>query len=125
ILLDCKADLLVYGMGERSIVELARRLAAGQTVRDLRDLRGVAYALGAKESACLATSRRGIVASERSSPNDSIELPSFEAVKSDKLAFAEATRIIHINTNPLNAKTLVQFHDREAVVVNPPALPVS
>src|SRR5262245_47775781 len=50
IQLDCKADLLAYGMGEQTIVEIARRLAAGQTVRDLRDLRGVAYALGAKES---------------------------------------------------------------------------
>src|SRR5207245_9366581 len=49
ILLDCKADLVVYGMGEKSIVEIAKRLAAGLTVRDLRDLRGVAYALGAKE----------------------------------------------------------------------------
>src|SRR6201987_4949059 len=50
ILLDCKADLVVYGMGEKSVVEIAKRLAAGQTVRDLRDLRGVAYALGARES---------------------------------------------------------------------------
>src|SRR5438309_4018335 len=50
ILLDSKADLLVYGMGEKAIVEIAKRLAAGQTVRDLRNLRGVAYALGAKES---------------------------------------------------------------------------
>src|SRR5205823_4777588 len=50
ILLDCKADLLVYGMGEQAIVEIARRLAAGQTVRDLRDMRGVAYVMGAKES---------------------------------------------------------------------------
>src|SRR5262245_51674349 len=50
ILLDCKADLLAYGMGEETIVEIAKRLAAGQSVRDLRDLRGVAYALGAKES---------------------------------------------------------------------------
>src|SRR3954463_16761217 len=46
ILLDCKADLLVYGMGERVIVEMARRLAAGEAVRDLRDLRGVAYVMG-------------------------------------------------------------------------------
>ena len=52
-------------------------------------------------------------------------LPSYEEVKADKLAFAEATRLIHINTNPYNAKTLVQFHDREAVVVNPPCLPLS
>src|SRR5579859_6645985 len=50
ILLDSKADLLVYGMGEHAIVEIARRLAAGESVRDLRELRGVAYALGARES---------------------------------------------------------------------------
>src|SRR4029079_6637612 len=49
ILLDCKADLLVYGMGERGIIEIAHRLAQGQTTRDLRELRGVAYRLGAKE----------------------------------------------------------------------------
>src|SRR5215212_512794 len=53
ILLDSKADLVAYGMGERTIVEIARRLAAGQTVRDLRDLRGVTFALGAKESEAL------------------------------------------------------------------------
>src|SRR5947209_3190467 len=47
ILLDAKADLVVYGMGEVAIVEIAKRLAAGQSVRDLRDMRGVAYALGA------------------------------------------------------------------------------
>ena len=50
ILLDCKADLVVYGMGENPIVEIARRLAAGESVRDLRDLRGVAYVLGASET---------------------------------------------------------------------------
>jgi uncharacterized radical SAM protein YgiQ len=116
ILLDCKADLLYYGMGEQGIVEIARRLAAGQTVRDLRDLRGVAYVLGAREAR-----------STDSSPwvSDAIVLPSYDDVKSDKFAFAEATRIIHVNTNPYNARTLVQFHDREAVVVNPPALPIT
>src|SRR3954467_14262644 len=50
ILLDAKADLLVYGMGEAPVVEIAHRLAAGKTARDLRDLRGVAYAMGARES---------------------------------------------------------------------------
>jgi len=114
ILLDCKADLLAYGMGEKSIVEIARRLQAGQAVRDLRDLRGIAYVLGASETpAPEAWQGRAEV------------LPSFEAVKSDKLAFVEVTRLIHINTNPLNAKTLVQYHERQAVVVNPPALPLS
>ena len=50
ILLDAKADLVVFGMGEQPIVEIARRLAAGETVKDLRDMRGVAYALGASET---------------------------------------------------------------------------
>jgi uncharacterized radical SAM protein YgiQ len=117
ILLDCKADLVYYGMGENGIVEIAQRLAAGQSVKDLRDLRGVAYALGARDSAALH---------DLPSPlGDSILLPSYEQVKADKFTFAEATRLIHINTNPFNAKTLVQFHDREAIVVNPPALPLS
>src|SRR6266536_6017289 len=48
ILLDSKADLVVFGMGEQPIVAISRRLAAGETVKDLRDLRGVAYALGAR-----------------------------------------------------------------------------
>src|SRR5437016_5133759 len=58
ILLDSKADLLVYGMGEKPIVEIAQRLAAGQTIRDLRDMRGVAYALGASETQELASGGR-------------------------------------------------------------------
>src|SRR5262249_21175924 len=56
---------------------------------------------------------------------DHLLLPSYEEVKADKAAFVEATRIIHINTNPFNAKTLIQFHDCQAVVVNPPSLPLS
>jgi len=109
ILLDCKADLLVFGMGEELILTLARRMAAGDSVKQLRDLRGVAYALGASESP----------------PQDALVLSSFEQVRTDKLAFAEATRQIHNETNPYNARRLVQWHDRQAVVVNPPAFPVS
>src|SRR5215213_808044 len=58
ILFDCKADLLYYGMGERGIVDIAKRLQAGQTVRELRHLRGVAYVVGAKESQELASRER-------------------------------------------------------------------
>jgi uncharacterized radical SAM protein YgiQ len=129
ILLDSKADLLVYGMGEKTIVEIARRLAAGETVKDLRDLRGVAYVLGAKESEALparsASDGSAAPSLALRAGNEFIVLPSFEEVKSDKNAFVEATRLIHINTNPHNAQTLVQFHERQAVVVNPPALPLS
>jgi uncharacterized radical SAM protein YgiQ len=109
ILLDSKADLVVFGMGEQPIVEIARRLAAGETVKDLRDMRGVAYALGARETP----------------PVDALVLPSYDEVKTDKRKFALATRHIHQETNPLNAKRLVQFHDTQAIVCNPPGLPIS
>ena len=109
IILDCKADLLVYGMGEEPIVEIARGLAAGKTVKELREMRGVAYALGASESP----------------PGDCLKLPSYEEVVADKPTFAEATRIIHNETNPYNARRLVQYHDRQAIVCNPPRLPIS
>ncbi|MBY0229149.1 MAG: YgiQ family radical SAM protein, partial [Gemmataceae bacterium] len=114
ILLDCKADLVAYGMGETLIVDIARGLAEGKSVKELRHLRGVAYLLGAKESAAL----------KGKPPEGAIVLPSYEAVASDKRAFAEATRVIHINTNPHNARTLIQFHDNQAVVVNPPTMPL-
>src|SRR5579864_8488202 len=80
ILLDCKADLLVFGMGEKPIVDIARRLAAGQTVRDLRELRGVAYALGARESEELApsASEGGGVPSLALGAGEYILLPSYE-----------------------------------------------
>ena len=78
-------------------------------LKDLRDMRGVAYAMGASETP----------------PDDAITLPSFDEVASDKHQFAEATRIIHHETNPLNARRLIQYHDRQPIVVNPPPLPIT
>ncbi len=109
ILLDSKADLVVFGMGEDIILEMAQRLDRGESVRSLRDMRGVAYAAGASETP----------------PDDAITLPSYEDVVADKTAFAEATKIIHNETNPYNARRLVQYHDRRAVVCNPPRFPLS
>jgi len=137
ILLDSKADLVAFGMGESVIVEIARRLAGGQTVRDLRDLRGVAYAHGAAESKLIRTRSASdgrfqptIDPDQRRREQstiaaDAVILPSFEQVKADKHAFAEATRIIHLETNPYNARKLVQWHGDQAVVCNPPRLPES
>lgn len=111
IVLDAKADLVVYGMGERNIVEIAQRLAAGGSTRHLRDLRGVTYALGASES-------------PPSGP-DVVPIPSLEEVRTDKRAFSEATRKIHHETNPLNARRIVQYHGNRAVIQNPPDLPLT
>ncbi len=157
ILLDCKADLVVHGMGEDAIVAIAQRLAAGEPVKALRDLRGVAYVLGASESPAVASlplssplsldggvarpgkkprehnhAQEGYVDLSRAAPDERrglpatfCLLPSFEQVKADKMKFVEATRIIHTHTNPFNAQPLVQYHDRQAVVVTPPSLPIS
>ncbi len=151
ILLDAKADLLVFGMGERAILEIVRGLSEGRPLEELRQLRGVAYRLGASETVpplplgegpgvravpdpSSMPSGKPTVDSEGPHPDplpegegrkDTITLPSFEEVSSDKRAFAEMTRIAHLETNPFNARRLVQFHGRQAVVVNPPAIPLA
>jgi len=110
IILDAKPDLVVYGMGERALVEIVRRLDAGEPVAQLRDIPGVVYRLGASETP----------------PTENVvTLPSYEEVARDKRAFAEMTRLAHREMSPESARTLVQYHDREAVVVNPPQPPLS
>ena len=126
ILMDAKADLLVFGMGERPLIEIVKRLAAGQSVRELRDIRGVAYRLGASE--CEGGRAKGeegggkgegregkgegrgglgtSVPSEDDPTFSSVLLPSFEEVATDKTAFSTMTRMIHEETNPYNARSL-------------------
>ncbi|NOX60262.1 MAG: YgiQ family radical SAM protein [Planctomycetes bacterium] len=111
ILLDAKANLIAYGMGEDAIIEIAQRLTNGESTKDMRNMRGVAYVCGASESP--------------PSGADVVVLPTYDEVLDDHTAFARATRLYHLETSPFNAKTLVQYHDRQAVVVNPPRLPVS
>ena len=116
ILLDCKADLVVFGMGEQPIVEIARRLAAGQTVtRPARHARRRLRAGGRSEM------------QPPDAIGDSVDArPRFEEVQDRQARRSPRRRGSSTSeTNPLNAKTLVQFHDRQAVVANPPALPIS
>lgn len=127
ILLDSKADFVAYGMGEKTIVEIAKRLANGEPLSQLRNLRGVAYVLGASETLPEKQIPELFPPTHLSLDGETgfITLPSFEKVKDDKDAFLLATRLIHSHTNPFNAKTLVQKHDHRTVVVNPPTLPLS
>ena len=111
VIMDAKPDLLVFGMGGRALTEIVRRLAAHETPAELRDIRGVAYRLGAKE--------------EPPRDEQTVWLPSYEEVAADPQAFARMTRIAHNETNPDNARWLVQAHGPEAVALNPPALPLS
>ena len=112
VLLDARADLLVYGMGERQVREIAARLNAGEKISTLRDIRGTAYPLGARETA------------ELNIPG-ALELPSAGEVAVDRVKFSTATRIIYEESNPYNARPLVQKSEGRAVVQNPPALPLS
>jgi uncharacterized radical SAM protein YgiQ len=118
MLVTSKADLLGFGMGEEQIVAIAQRLAAGENIRDCRDLRGVAYLLGKKDELPEHAFDRPF-----GEPNkETRELPSFELVKEDKVAFAEMTRTLHQETNPQAAARLIQRHGDRTLVVNPPAL---
>ena len=106
LLLDAKADLLLYGMAELSLLELARRLQAGESFEQIRDLRGTVY-------------------TAKQPPADSLMVPSFEQVASSKEACLEAFRQSEREQNPYCAKTLVQPHAERFVVCNPPALPLT
>ncbi len=110
IALDAKCDLIVFGMGERPITTIAKRLAAGEPIKSIRDVRGTTFVLGASETP----------------PTENVvELPSHEEALADKVVFAKMTKKIHMETNPLNAKTLVQKHAGRAVVQLPPDLPLT
>jgi len=106
ILMDSKADLLVYGMGEYQLLEIAQRLKSGQDIAYMRNLRGT----------CFITNKM---------PDKVIELPSFEEVTADKQAFARATRMMQEEINPYCAHTLAQKHADRWVIQNPPALPLA
>jgi len=111
MLATSKADLLAFGKGEATIVAIARRLAAGEPVTALRDLRGVAYLLGARETLPAWA-------------GETLALPSLDEVTRDPMAFARMTRGFHHETNPFNARRLTQAHGDRTLVLNPPCLPI-
>jgi len=200
ILLDARADLLVYGNGERQIVEIAHRLAKGEPIASITDVRGTAFvrrtmpegwieidsttidepgplnppvdpyadtANGSAQWAPRAVQPCNDVASEASASHaraepartadatpcarqssaaradrpqvvrlyrhvptsersrSVIRLPSFEAVRDDPVLYAHASRILHMESNPGNARALVQRHGDVDVWLNPPALPLT
>ncbi len=108
ILLDAQADLLMYGMGEKSVVEIADALNAGMDVKDITYIDGTVYKTAA--------------------PDDSLPtifLPSFEELKADKRRYAESFRIQYENCDPFTAKRLAEPYGREFVVQNPPQKPLT
>ncbi len=170
ILADAKADLLLYGNAERAIVEVAHRLASGEPVREIDDVRGTAFIRRSTpqgwfeidssdvdspgkvdriinpyvntsdldqcklETEKTAAANNVFPLQDLSSrkkritpPRDKsvVRLPAYENVKCDPVLYAHANRILHLETNPGNARALVQRHGDQDIWLNPPPLPLS
>ncbi|MFZ1325504.1 MAG: YgiQ family radical SAM protein [Candidatus Contendobacter sp.] len=165
ILLDAKADLLLYGNAERALVEIAHRVAAGEPPKTIRDVRGTAF-IGkglpedwleidstevdqpgiveahpdpyadapASPKTCLsvtsaATDARPLRFQSRPPRHDraktAIRLPTYEQVRDDPVLYAHASRLLHLETNPGNARALIQRHGDRDVWLNPPPVPLT
>ncbi|WP_207882332.1 YgiQ family radical SAM protein [Pseudomonas sp. 30_B] len=168
ILMDAKADILLFGNAERAVVEVAQRLAAGESIESITDVRGTAfvrrdtpegwfeldstridrpgkidkiinpYVNTQDTAACAIEQEKG----EQDDPNEAkvvellphprlerertvIRLPSFEKVKSDPVLYAHANRVLHLETNPGNARAMVQRHGETDIWFNPPPIPLT
>ena len=109
VLFDSGADILSYGMGENSIREIAKRLKAKEPLESITDIPGTAVLLPDMSRV----------------PEKHVMLPSYEEVRDDKYAYAEATRIEYEEHDPVRGKALVQPHDGRFLLVNSPAMPLS
>jgi uncharacterized radical SAM protein YgiQ len=163
ILLDARADLLVFGNAERAIVEIAHRLARREPISNIDDVRGTAFVRNtipdgwieldstsidepgplapsvdpyamepARPAPAPAAGTAGVqvVRLVRQVPNamrerSVVRMPSFEAVHDDPVLYAHASRILHVESNPGNARCLVQRHGDVDVWLNPPPIPLT
>lgn len=119
MLFDAKADLLVYGMGERPLLELAERMRMGQSLAEIRAVRGTCRVADKVELTLLDS------AAVKKGDGNLLAIPSFEEVVADKRTFAEAFRLTSLEQNPYCGRTLVQRHGDRFLVCAPPSLPLS
>jgi len=153
VLPDSKADMLIFGNGERQIVEIAHRLSAGESVKEITDVRGTAFMRSGVPDGWNEIDSTEINAPGKIMPhpdpyafkpgcspetepspsthqpqidrvNSVIRLPAFEDLKDDPVLYAHASRLMHLETNPGNARALVQRHGNRNVWLNPPPLPL-
>jgi uncharacterized radical SAM protein YgiQ len=108
ILIDSRADLLIYGMGERQIKDVASQLSAGITVENIRDIPGTCYPAESIEHLW-----------------DYVQIPGYQDAVNNKMDFAQAFKTQYLEQDPIRGKTIVQSHGDQYVVQNPPAKPLS
>jgi uncharacterized radical SAM protein YgiQ len=119
ILFDAKADLLIFGMGERPVWEVADRMRRGERIDQIRDVRGTAYIINDAEMKAHEADP-----AKRAADRKTVVLPSYEEVIADKRAFAVMSRDFQMETNPGNARPLAQRHGNRAIYMNSPARPL-
>ncbi len=144
ILADAPADLIVYGMGELQIVDIARRLQAGEDIKNIRDIPGTVWKMEVKawkelkeraekpdekrdkqEQDKPEQKDRKIAENAAEFLKDYVEIPSFSEVSQDKAAFAKAFRIYFAEQNPVTGKGVVQPHPKTVIVQNRPMRPLT
>ncbi|MDA8428058.1 MAG: YgiQ family radical SAM protein [Geobacteraceae bacterium] len=123
IIIDAKADLLVYGMAERPLLEVVERLNRGEQIHNIRTVRGTCRVVGKGECFECPTPVSGEEAGAQR--EDVLEIPSYEQVAADAASFAEAYRLVSREQNPCSARSIVQRHGDRLLISLPPALPLS
>jgi uncharacterized radical SAM protein YgiQ len=109
VIFDAQADLLSYGMGEHSVLEIAAALKKGTPLSEMTGIRGTAY----------VTKDAGVCRFP------AVEVPSFEEVRQDKMAYAKANRVEYDEHDPVRGKAIIQRHGDQVLVVNPPSMPLT
>ncbi|MCA9684036.1 MAG: YgiQ family radical SAM protein [Myxococcales bacterium] len=138
VLLDAKAEMLIYGNAERAIVELTHRLAEREPIAAIQDLRGTAFPRRQNDKpagwieidSAEVDQPSGLVSLRRKAlkhPRERtvVRLPSYDKVRNDKILYAHASRVLHQEANPHNGRALVQRHGKREVWINPPPVPLS
>ncbi len=129
ILADAKADILLYGNAERAVVEVAHRLARGAAISGLDDIRGIALLKSGVPEGWTEAHADDLDAADEGAGikagNTVIRMPAFEQVEKDPEAYARASRVLHRESNPGNARPLVQRHGDRELWVTPPPIPLT
>lgn len=135
ILVDSKADLLVYGNAERAIVEIAHRIAAGEHPREMEDIRGTAFMCDSVPDGWTVGDLGSIDEDAPENPlrlycdipreRTAIRLPGYDQVKDDPALYAHTSRQLHLESNPGNARALIQRHGDRELWLTPPPIPLT
>ncbi len=130
VLVDAKADLLLYGNAERAVVAVAHRMAKGERAADITDVRGAAVIRKAVPDGWTELAADDVASADEGArmlrnTETVVRLPSFEQVAGDSESYARASRVLHRESNPGNARPLVQRHGDRELWVTPPPVPLS